>query len=160
MIRQAPISVDDYDKRDMRSQFAALCFRMKKGKPQVLMITTRGSGRWIIPKGWPMPGRTPAEAALIEAWEEAGVQGKGYDQCLGVFSYHKLFTRTDGAPCLALVYPIKVKALAQNFPEKGQRKRKWMGLDKAATKVDEPELAQILRQFNPKHLPKPIRAKR
>jgi len=149
MIKQAPIAVESYDKRDMRSQFAALCYRIKNDRVEVLMITSRRSGRWIIPKGWPMPGKTPAQTAATEAWEEAGVQGKVYDQCLGVFSYHKAFGEDDGAPCLAMVYPVKVKALAAKFPEAGQRRRKWMPPRKAAEKVAEPELAQILKQFKP-----------
>lgn len=157
MITQAPISLEDCDKRDMRSQFAALCFRMRQGKPEVLMITTRGTGRWIIPKGWPMPGRTPADAALIEAWEEAGVQGRVYDQCLGVFSYSKELHPTRDLPCLALVYPVKVKALAAKYPEKDHRSRKWMRPKRAAEKVAEPELAHILLNFDPRLLGKPAR---
>ena len=150
MIKQVPLSVMDYDKRDMRTQFAALCFRIVKDQPQILMITSRRSHRWIIPKGWPMGAKTPGECALTEAWEEAGVQGKVYDRCLGVFSYHKVFGPKDGAPCLAMVYPVKVKALAGKFPEQGQRRRKWMTPNKAAQKVSEPELAHILRNFDPR----------
>lgn len=149
MIKQAPIALETYDKRDVRSQFAALCYRVKNKRVEVLMITSRRSGRWIVPKGWPMPGKTPAQTAATEAWEEAGVHGKVHDQCLGVFSYHKAFTEEDGAPCLAMVYPVKVKALATKYPEAGQRRRKWMSLKKAADKVAEPELAQILKQFKP-----------
>ena len=154
MIKQAPIALEQYDKRDVRSQFAALCFRVHKDRTEVLMITSRRSGRWIVPKGWPMPGKTPAQAAITEAWEEAGVHGKVYDQCLGIFSYHKAFDEDDGAPCLAMVYPVKVRSLATKFPEAGQRRRKWMPLKKAAEKVAEPELAQILRQFKPEMLRK------
>ncbi|MFC6583776.1 NUDIX hydrolase [Sulfitobacter aestuariivivens] len=54
----------------MRTQFAALCYRVKKGKVQVLLVTSRGTKRWIVPKGWPMDGKTPAQSAALEAWEE------------------------------------------------------------------------------------------
>ena len=155
MAGQAPIALEGYDKSEMRSQFAALCFRMRQDKPEILLVTTRGSGRWILPKGWPMPGKTPAEAALIEAWEDAGVKGKAYDRCLGVFSYAKSLHPSHEAPCLALVYPVKVKTLLAKFPESDQRKRKWMRPKRAAKAVAEPELAQLLRDFDPRVLDKP-----
>ena len=74
-------------KDELRIQFAALCWRGKRGKLQVLLITSRGSKRWIIPKGWPMEGKTPAASALVEAWEEGGVVGQARGQGLGVYSY-------------------------------------------------------------------------
>ena len=131
MTTQAPISLNGGQKDDLRIQFAALCWRRKRGKLQVLLITSRGSKRWIIPKGWPMEGKTPAASALVEAWEEGGVVGQARGQCLGVYSYAKV--AADGTlPCLAMLYPVKVKALAKHFPEKGQRKRMWCSRRKAA----------------------------
>ncbi|MDR9393764.1 NUDIX hydrolase [Roseovarius sp. SYSU LYC5161] len=148
-IKQDPISLNAHGKRDLRTQFAALCYRIKGGKPEFLLITSRGSGRWIIPKGWPVDGRTPGESALTEAWEEAGVQGRVIERCIGLFSYHKEIGDTDGSlPCLALVYPVKVKALARRYPEAGQRRRRWLGRRKAAEKVSDPELARIIRDFD------------
>ena len=94
-IRQLPLSLDGGGKRDVRSQFAALCYRVKDGKTRVLLVTSRGTGRWIIPKGWPMDGKTPAETAAQEAWEEAGVTGKVQDMCLGLFSYRKTMEDDD-----------------------------------------------------------------
>ena len=104
-------------KRDLRTQFGALCYRVRKGRPEVLLVTSRGSGRWIIPKGWPMDGKTPGQSAKAEAWEEAGVKGKLHKGCLGLFSYVK--SDPDGAdlPCVAMVYPLKVKSMADDFPE-------------------------------------------
>lgn len=147
-IKQLPISLRTEHKSDVRTQFAALCYRMNKTKPEILMITSRVSRRWIIPKGWPMDGKTPAQSALTEAWEEAGVIGKPIDLCLGLYSYRKWMGPKQFLPCVALVYPVKVKSLADDFPEKGQRKRKWMRPKKAASRVSEPELAQILRNFD------------
>jgi 8-oxo-dGTP pyrophosphatase MutT (NUDIX family) len=76
LVKQLPISVGGGKKSDVRTQFAALCYRVVKKKVKVLVISSRGTGRWIVPKGWPMDGKTPADAALQEAWEEAGVIGK------------------------------------------------------------------------------------
>ena len=70
MIKQLPISLRGAAKSDVRTQFAALCYRIKRGKVQVLLVTSRRTKRWIVPKGWPMEGRTPADSAAQEAWEE------------------------------------------------------------------------------------------
>lgn len=150
LIKQLPITVRGYHKSDVRSQFAALCYRLSGNKPQILLITSRGTGRWIVPKGWPMDGMTPAECAGQEAWEEAGVIGRAHDQCLGLYSYNKMADSKDGFPCVAMVYPVRVKRIARDFPEKGQRRRKWFSQKKAAALVVEPELARILRDFDPK----------
>ena len=150
--KQLPISIQASHKSDVRTQFAALCYRINNDRPEILLITSRGSRRWIVPKGWPMDNKTPAQAALQEAWEEAGVQGKAYERCLGLFSYAKALDSKTTLPCVALVYPVKVKSLTAKFPEAGQRRVKWFSPKKAAAKVDEPELAQILKTFDPKLL--------
>ncbi len=149
---QLPIQVTNVRKKDMRSQIAALVYRVKNGKLQVLLITSRNSGRWIIPKGWPMEGETPANAAATEAWEEAGVKGKTYDRCLGVYSYFKVREKSRDLPCLVLVYPIKAKKLATEFPEYKQRRRKWFSAKKAAKLVREKELAHMLASFDPRQV--------
>ncbi|MDU8928758.1 NUDIX hydrolase [Alisedimentitalea sp. MJ-SS2] len=149
--RQLPISVKGR-KTDMRTQFAALCWRVKNGKPQILLITSRGTKNWIIPKGWPMSGITPSEGAAQEAWEEAGVKGKPFDRSLGLFSYMKKIDKRKSVPTVAMVFPVKVKKLAKDFPEAGQRKRKWVSPKKASAMVRERELAHILRTFDPRHL--------
>ena len=151
MIKQLPIAINAAHKSDVRSQFSALCYRFKGGSFEVLLVTSRGSRRWIIPKGWPMDGRTPAASAMQEAWEEAGVVGKPINTCLGLYSYSKVIGET-GTPCLVMVYPVRVKSLATDFPEKGQRRRKWFSAKKAAERVAEPELARIIRDFDPKTL--------
>lgn len=148
---QLPLSVDITDKRDMRTQFGALCYRIVNDKPEVLLITSRRTGRWIIPKGWPMGSKTPGESALQEAWEEAGVKGKVTGTCLALYSYTK---GVDGQalPCAVMVYPVRVKELRDTYPEAGERERKWMSPKRAAAKVDEPELAHLLRKFDPRDL--------
>ncbi|WP_342745116.1 NUDIX hydrolase [Actibacterium ureilyticum] len=145
-----PISVGRTQKRDMRSQFAALCYRTVKDKPQVLLITSRDTGRWIVPKGWPMDGKTPHEAAAVEAFEEAGARGRVFDHVLGMYSYEKQLDDGSTLPCIVTLFPFKVQSLVSDYPEAGERKRKWFSPRKAATKVDEPELARILAQFDPR----------
>lgn len=149
---QLPISVGPAQKRDVRTQFAALCYRVVKDRPQVLLITSRDTGRWVVPKGWPMDGKTPAQAAGVEAWEEAGVEGRPLDFVLGIYSYDKRMEGSDNLPCAVAVFPIRTKRLASDFPEKGMRKRKWFSLKKAAAQVGEPELAKIILDFDPRRL--------
>ncbi|MBI6628957.1 NUDIX hydrolase [Pontibaca salina] len=157
MIKQLPISIESARKSDVRSQFAALCWRLTaKGSPELLLITTRRSGRWIIPRGWPMDSMTPADSAAQEAWEEAGVIGAPLEHCLGSYFYSKTMARGRTAPCVVMVYPLQVISLAAEYPEAGQRQRKWVSPCKAAEKVNEPELARILRDFNPAILPQDV----
>ena len=93
---------------------------------------------------------TPAEAAAREAYEEAGVVGKTYPVCIGLYSYEKPLE--EPAWRIVNVFPCKVKNTLKKFPEAGQRKRKWLSRKKAAARVDEPELAEIIRHFDPKRL--------
>ena len=132
-------------KRDVRTQFGALCWRVKGGKLQVLLVTTRGSGRWTLPKGWPIRGRTAAGAAMTEAWEEAGVRGRPSPHCLGIYAGSK-----SGQPVVVAVFPVEVRDLAKNWPEAGERKRRWFSPKKAARRVAQPELAGLLSRFDPR----------
>lgn len=152
---QAPLRISGASKRETRTQFAALCYRRskkKKGGIEVLLVSSRDSGRWIIPKGWPMDGVTPAAAAAQEAWEEAGVRGKVADVCVGMYSYSKWLDEELSLPCIVAVFPVAVSRLEKAYPEAGQRKRKWFTPKKAASKVGEPVLRQIIRAFDPARL--------
>jgi 8-oxo-dGTP pyrophosphatase MutT (NUDIX family) len=149
-IKQRPMRLPDDGKRGVRTQFGALCWRQVGDKVQVLLITSRRRGRWIVPKGWPVHGATPSEAAATEAYEEAGVKGKVTPAVLGIFSYTKDLDAGERLPCVVALFPIKVKKVFNTWPEKPERRRKWMSLKKAAKKVDDPELASILKNFDPK----------
>lgn len=156
--KQRPLSLRKARKTDLRVQFGALVYRIHNGKAQVLLITTRRSQSWSIPKGWPMSGKTPADCAMREAWEEAGVKGTALEQPLGFYSYFKTIKTRGGlmpVPVLVSVYPVALRKMAKTFPESGQRRQKWMRPKKAAAKVREPELARILRKFDPAALPEP-----
>ncbi|MBE9636567.1 NUDIX hydrolase [Salipiger mangrovisoli] len=131
-------------------QYAALCFRIREGKVKVLLITSRGRQRWTLPKGWPMAGLSPARAAAREAWEEAGVRGEVLETCVGGFTYTK---RTSPHPHMALVYQLEVVSQEKKFPERGERKQRWVSPKRAAELVEHPQLARLLREFHP-HLRK------
>jgi len=140
--------LDPLLRRPDRVQAAALCWRKGKKGKEVLLITSRDTGRWIIPKGWPIEGLDGAGTAAQEAWEEAGVKpGKIKRQPLGLYHYVKRLSNGIPAPIEASVYPIEVARLADKFPECRERKRSWMSPEQAAMLVDEPELQDLLRAF-------------
>lgn len=145
-ITQQPLALGPGSKRDVRTQFGALCWRIHKGKLKVALVTSRRSGRWILPKGWPVDGATPAAAAAREAFEEAGLEGDVRDICLGVYSYRK--DHNGALPCVVAIFPMAVTTSHNEWPEANQRTRKWVSPCKAADLVDSPELAQILLNFD------------
>jgi len=133
-----------------RAQYGALCWRQRDGEVEVLLITSRETGRWVIPKGWPIAGLSPEASAAREAFEEAGVEGQPDPMCLGLYSYDKgigkPMAQRPTVPCVVAVYGLKVRALLASFPEVKERRRKWFPLRKAARKVAEPELAALLTE--------------
>ncbi|MBL4628621.1 MAG: NUDIX hydrolase [Roseicyclus sp.] len=149
---QRPLRIRAESKRDPRTQFGGLPFRIVKTKNreqvEVLLVTSRDSRRWIIPKGWPVDGMTPAEAAVQEVWEEAGARGQGYDICIGLYSYRKWLGEDLSLPVIVAVFPVKVEELLDDYPEAAERKRKWMSLKKAASKVEEHDLRQLIETFS------------
>lgn len=129
-------------------QYGAICWRMHRSKVEVLLITSRDTGRWVIPKGWPMDKRSPAEAAQQEAWEEAGVRGDVANTAIGLFNYVKLLTPKRSCECVVKVFALRVSELLDKFPERKERRRKWFTAEKAARMVVEPELRQLLLGLN------------
>ncbi|MBF9034769.1 NUDIX domain-containing protein [Rhodobacterales bacterium HKCCE2091] len=149
---QAPLQIGAAPKRETRTQFAALCYRRRKSECEVLLLTSRDTRRWIIPKGWPMDGLTPADAAAQEAWEEGGVKGNPHDDCIGIYSYTKVLEDGASLPVVVAVFPLEVTRIEERWPEMSMRKRKWYSPKKAAARVQELELRQILREFDPSGL--------
>lgn len=150
---QAPLRIPTAAKRETRTQFAVLPYRIKKkGGVEVMLMSSLDSGRWIIPKGWPMDGMRPSEAAAREAWEEAGLRGRVHDTVLGLYSYSKWLDEELSIPCVVLVFPMEISQVDEVFPEAGQRKIKWMSRKKAAQRVDEAELKQMIETFDPEAL--------
>jgi len=146
--RQLPLHLSKVAKTQTRTQFAALCYRIRNDKPEICLVTSRRTKRWILPKGWPMHGQTPAQAAATEAWEEAGLTGKARDRCLGVYSYTKR-RKPENLTVIALVYPLEVRNVHSDWPEAHQRKRRWLSPKKAAKKLQEPALKRIVAGFTP-----------
>ena len=132
-----------------RMQYGALCWRLGDGGVEVLLITSRDTGRWVIPKGWPMLGLAPESAAAQEAWEEAGVEGVTNPVCLGRYGYHKVLGPTAEVPCAVAVYGLRVVHLADRFPEVKERRRQWFAQAEAAGLVQEPDLARLIAGFVP-----------
>ena len=151
-VKQRALRLEENTKRDVRTKFAALCWRHHKKETQVLLVTTRRTRRWILPKGWPVDMATPVEAAQAEAWEEAGVKGKAKPICVDIYSSTKDLPDDTTLPIVVAVFPMEIKTIADDWPEKKERKRKWFSLSKAASVVQEPELASILKYFEPKLL--------
>ena len=149
-LKAGAIIASNKHRRDVRTQFGALCWRKRADKVEILLVTSRRSGRWIIPKGWPMPEETPPGAAATEAFEEAGVQGKIGQQPIGIYTYRKIDVgKYKELPCVVAVFPMKVKKVYSTYPEAEERRRKWVSRKKAAKMVDEPELKAILSSFDP-----------
>ena len=135
------------------TQYAALCYRLsKKGRPEILLITSRGTGRWIPPKGWPIKGKPPHRAAAQEAFEEAGVKGRVHDLALGRYKFLRRGDKRGRIAQEAYIFPLEVRKLARDFKEKGQRRLKWFSPKKAAMMVQEPKLKKIIRDFDPSAL--------
>lgn len=133
---------------DACQQVAALCYRHDKiGGPEVLLITTRETKRWSIPKGWLIKGLESYEAAEREAWEEAGVRGKVQKKVFGHYTYLKrLQDRT--IPSFVEVHLLEVEKIAKRFPEKDQRSFQWLTPNDAANLIEEPELAHLIANLS------------
>lgn len=129
-------------RRKVAKQVAALC--LEPGGDRLLLITSRDTGRWVIPKGWPMRKRSLPGTALREAWEEAGVQGSAGRKELGRYYYDKRRDHGFAVPVEVRVYGILVRALADSFPEVGQRERRWFTPEEAAGLVAEEGLQQLI----------------
>lgn len=129
-------------------QYAALPWRLRGGAVEVLLITS-SNGRWIIPKGWPIEGKAPHEAAAQEAWEEAGVRGETGAAALGAFEYDK--RKKDGRlkRIRVEVFPLRVTEEAAAWPEAAERDRQWFAQAEAAAATGEPALAPLLADFRP-----------
>lgn len=129
-----------------RPQYAALPWR-GVDRVEILLITSRETGRWVIPKGWPMKARTPSAAAAREAFEEAGVIGEIAQKPFGSYPYVKYFKSGLGQPCKVKVFPLLVVGQAEDWPERGQRAAKWFGWKEAAAAVQEIRLGRLIRKF-------------
>jgi 8-oxo-dGTP pyrophosphatase MutT (NUDIX family) len=140
-------------KTESRIQFGALCFRRSKTKKaghEILLVSSRDTGPLDHPQGLADGPRNARRRSAMEAWEEAGVRGRVYETCVGHYSYHKWIDEELSLPVVVAVFPIEVLRLDDDFPEAGQRKRKWLSPKKAARRVSEPELRHLLSASTPR----------
>ena len=137
-------------------QYAALPYRFEGRQVRVLLITSRGTGRWVIPKGWPMDGLKPQEAAATEAAEEAGLVGEITAKPLGSYHYPKQMKNGQTRAVQVIVFPFRVEDQAPAFKEQGQRTARWCRWQEAAGLVAEPSLRRLIRDFGLAHSPNPM----
>ena len=138
-------------------QIAALPMRWdRKGDLKILLVTSRDTCRWVIPKGWTMDGHSPWTAAEIEALEEAGAVGYISKQEIGIYRYPK--TMDDGriVPCRVRIYPMIVEKLKHNWKERKERKRQWFTPRSASRRVDEEDLSKLLLSLAKKPKKQPV----
>ncbi|WP_423794519.1 NUDIX hydrolase [Methylobacterium durans] len=135
-------------RRSPYAQVAALPFRLGvKGRPEILLVTSRETRRWIIPKGWPMPGRKDHRAAEREAYEEAGLKGQIGKKAVGKYRYDKRLGDGSTVACAVKVFPLEVSDERKRWPEKKQRRRRWYRPAEAADLVNERDLQKLLLSF-------------
>jgi 8-oxo-dGTP pyrophosphatase MutT (NUDIX family) len=135
-----------------RLQYGALPYRMSNGRrAEFMLVTSRETRRWIIPKGWPKKGKSPHRSAAREAFEEAGVLGAVGRQPVGSFSYEKRLKNGGSVECEVHVFPLEVRCQRKEWPEKEERRIKWLSASKAAEKVKDPVLSKIIRRVARKY---------
>jgi 8-oxo-dGTP pyrophosphatase MutT (NUDIX family) len=128
-----------------RIQYAALPFRRNADSGvDVMLVTSRDSGRWVIPKGWPIEGKAPHASAAREALEEAGVVGKAGRDSVGAFTYEKRLSKGAIVICEVQVFLLEVKHQRTDWPEKEEREVRWFSLNEAAKAVQEAGLSDII----------------
>ena len=131
-----------------RLQYGALPYRVSHGsRAEFMLVTSRETRRWVIPKGWPKKGKSPHRLAAREAFEEAGVTGAIGRRSVGSFSYEKRLKNGGLIECEVRVFPLEVKRQSKQWPEMQERKIKWLSASKAAEKVKEPMLGKIIRRL-------------
>ncbi|WP_216850935.1 NUDIX hydrolase [Acidisphaera sp. L21] len=127
-------------------QYAALPVRhLASGEPEVLLLTSRGTKRWVVPKGWPMLGRSPAETAATEAYEEAGIKGRIIGPTpIGRYYYDKQLVGGGVRTITVDLFLLEVVRQLATWPEQAERETHWFKPKQAEALVAEPDLATIL----------------
>ena len=131
---------------DVSQQYGALPWRKGQGI-EILLITSRETRRWVIPKGWPIPGKSAAESAAQEAYEEAGIRGQMAAQAMGHYTYSKRLRGGAKKRFRVDVFAMEVTEVLGEWREAHQRARQWLSPEEAVSLVEEPELAALIRTF-------------
>ena len=140
--------------RPHQVQIAALCYRKtKQGEVEFLLVTSRETKRWILPKGWVMKNKSGVQAAIREAWEEAGVADViETKEPIGFYLYQKILKSGITYKIRTSVYPLLVKKIERKYPEAHQRERKWCSLGEAVELIGEPDLARLISNISNEEL--------
>ena len=134
----------------MITQFGALPFRDEPDRGlQLLLVTSRDTGRWVIPKGNPMLFRSAAQTAAEEAFEEAGIRGAIAPVPIGRYRYCKRRRLAADVMAQVSVFPLRVEQLLEEWPEAQQRRRQWFSREEAVAAVAEEELKALILGFEP-----------
>lgn len=128
-------------------QYAALPYRLVDDRVEVMLVTSRETKRWILPKGRPEKRLKPHEVAAAEAFEEAGLLGGIAKDCLAVFASTKRLKNGKELPCSIKVFALRVKTQLDDWPEKSERERRWFTPGEAALAVTEEGLIKTLLDF-------------
>lgn len=129
----------------MLTQYGTIPIRADAaGRPEILLVTSRATRRWVVPRGNPILGLAPHQAAAQEAWEEAGVRGAVASDAIGRYRYDK--RRKDGSivPAEVHLFRLDVAEVVEDWPERHERERRWFAPEAAAAAVEEPELKALL----------------
>jgi 8-oxo-dGTP pyrophosphatase MutT (NUDIX family) len=138
--------------KGLNFQFAALPYRrLADSSLEVMLITSRDTGRWVVPKGWGSDGEAAWDSAAREAREEAGVVGEIHRRPLGTYHYKKVLDSGMPVWCTVEVFALAFVERLPSWPEQGERAIRWFTLDEAARAVDEPDLGELIRAL-PQHV--------
>jgi 8-oxo-dGTP pyrophosphatase MutT (NUDIX family) len=135
-------------KNKSRKQYAALPYAVRDGELVVMLVTSRETRRWIIPKGWPEKHLQGHEVAELEAFEEAGLVGDASLTPFASFEYLKRINPAKERRCTVDVFALAVREELDEWPEKGQRERAWLTPQQAASRVSDAKLGELLLNFS------------
>jgi 8-oxo-dGTP pyrophosphatase MutT (NUDIX family) len=128
-------------------QVAALPWRQGEAGVEILLVTTRTTKRWVVPKGWTMDGKADHEAAAIEAFEEAGVKGEINANPVGHYGYVKVLQSGKARHLKVRVFALEVTESLDVWPERADRQRQWVSPQQAMAIAGEPELIPVILKF-------------
>lgn len=142
-LRDVAVVLEMLRQTKSQKQIAALPYRKRGRSIEVLLITSRETRRWVIPKGWPMKGKKDWNAAAQEAFEEGGIEGRVGRKSIGTYHYLKRIN-AGNLDCEVTVYPLQVLRKRNDWPERHERNRKWFTAKEAVLRVDEQGLKAII----------------
>ena len=129
----------------MALQFGVVPIRHADGEMRVLLVTSRETRRWVVPRGNPIANLSPEQTAAQEAYEEAGVRGPVHSPSIGTYRYDKRKRNGAVVPTEVRLFTMIVEEELDSWPERNQRERRWFAPDEAAAAVDEADLKRLLQ---------------